>query len=412
MKLFNDFYIEDDKNLECILNSNDEDNPYGNQISKKDIIETHNKYISNFIDCVQKNKLSKYWEKFLCEKKLIQNLFSEYNFFIFDEEKINAEKFNNLYEIIYNNSSQDVIYKKNKFYFKNYKEIKYNLSKIENLLEQSFLIGKSYFKEEQIFIEFNQFDPLSKNLFTDYNKQFEQKHLEEYTKKNIKELLKKYKDNENEKKDVLKYIKRLMKLIKSNNLFYKNDDIIIPEIPKKQFETIPKLFDEILQLRIRNEWIIDLYEFIELSIIFDKYYNYKNNDDKFQDIKLSDSTVTILRKFYLRFIYDNEVNKGLPINEVIFENKDLFFEIPNNQEIKEDNKNNVKNIDKIKGDIQTKLLKYKVNDCLAIYLNNISQDKELEKYSNIGKKSNEPRNPQPGGSNVPGTGKKKGRKTN
>ena len=356
MKLFNDFYIEDDKNLECILNSNDEDNPYGNQISKKDIIETHNKYISNFIDCVQKNKLSKYWEKFLCEKKLIQNLFSEYNFFIFDEEKINAEKFNNLYEIIYNNSSQDVIYKKNKFYFKNYKEIKYNLSKIENLLEQSFLIGKSYFKEEQIFIEFNQFDPLSKNLFTDYNKQFEQKHLEEYTKKNIKELLKKYKDNENEKKDVLKYIKRLMKLIKSNNLFYKNDDIIIPEIPKKQFETIPKLFDEILQLRIRNEWIIDLYEFIELSIIFDKYYNYKNNDDKFQDIKLSDSTVTILRKFYLRFIYDNEVNKDLPINEVIFENKDLFFEIPNNQEIKEDNKNNVKNIDKIKGDIQTNYL--------------------------------------------------------
>ena len=61
-ELFADFYIEDDKNLECILNSNDEDNPYGKQISKyyKDIIETHNKYISNFIDCVQKNKLSKY----------------------------------------------------------------------------------------------------------------------------------------------------------------------------------------------------------------------------------------------------------------------------------------------------------------------------------------------------------------
>ena len=47
------------------------------------------------------------------------------------------------------------------------KEIKYNLSKIEKLLEQSFLIGKSYFKEEQIFIEFNQFD----TFFLPYKKE-------------------------------------------------------------------------------------------------------------------------------------------------------------------------------------------------------------------------------------------------
>ena len=385
-ELYDNLQIEDEKQLECILNTNDKNNEYGNQIYKyyKNIIDNNNKYISYFIDCIEKKKLPKYWKKFLSEKKLIKNVFSEYNLFTFDEEKISADKNKNLNEILYNNSSLDIIYKNNKFYFEGCKAIKYNLSKIEKLLIQSILIGKSYFKDDQIFIEYNQFDPLSKNIFTDYNKHFNQRYLEISTKKSIKEILKKYENKENDKNEALKGIKKLMKLIKSNNL---NANIL--EIPNKQFENIPKLLDEILQLKIKNECIFDLYQLIELSIIYDKFYNFEKKDKNLKNINLSSITTSILRKFYIRFVYNNEISKDLPIKQVIFENNDLFFRIPKSRENKEDFKSD---LDQIKDDIK-KLSNYNVNDCLNIYLNNISEDKELKDYAKLENKSDNNDNP-------------------
>ena len=265
-RLYHNFEINENMNLECILNTNDIDNKFGYQISLfyKNLIETHNKYISYFIDCIKRNKLSKYWENFLSEEKLIQNIFSEYNFFSFNEKKINANKFNNLYEILFYNSNRDIIYKENIFYYKNYKIIKYNLPKIEQLFEIYFLIGKSNFKDKQILIEYNKFDPLNNNIFMDYINQYKQENLDESKKYSIYILLNK-KDNidENRKKEVLFYIKKFMVLNKSNNIFNKENNIIKKEIIMKYFE-IPELFSEILALEIKNECIISLYEFIEI----------------------------------------------------------------------------------------------------------------------------------------------------
>ena len=404
-KLYANFQIDDEKSLECILNTDDKTNTFGNNISKyyKEKIEIHNKYISLFIKSIKENKIPKYWESFLSEKKAIQNTFLEYNFFSFDKERIQVEKFNNLDEILYINSTPGVIYKENKFYYKNYKIINYNLPIIDKLLQQSFLIGKSYFKDEQIFIEYNEFDPINKNIFTDYNKIFKQKKLDESIKKNIRELLHKNQnqmESEEEKKNVLIYIKKLMKLIKSNNLFNKEkDNIIRPELFNKQFDEIPTLLFDIFDLEIKNESIVDLYEFIELSIIYDKFSKKNLNDNELQKIILKDETVSILRKFYLRFISsnDNQINKEALLSELILENKDLFLRIPNNQEEKEEKVEN-KNIDidisinKIKEDIKNNLNSFTINECLKIYLNKKSQDKELvkyEKYSNIGAKNKE-----------------------
>ena len=379
-KLYGNFEINENMNLECVLNTNDKENTFGNQISSfyKNLIETHNKYISDFIDYIKRNKLTKYWENFLSERKLIQNIFSEYNFFSFKEKNINANKYNNLYEILFNNSNRDIIYKENKFYYKNCKIIKYNLSKIEQLFQIYFLIGKSYFKDKQIFIEYNKFDPLNKNIFFDYNNQFKQENLEESKKKSIYQLLNKG-DNkdENKKREVLSYIKKLMILNKSNNIFNKENNIIKKEIIMRHFE-IPQLFAELLSLEIKNECIINLYEFIELSIIYNKYYNIKPTVN-YKDIILRNSTVSILRKFYYRFIDTNEISKDLPIGEVIFNNRDLLFKIPYEKKTTDE----IRNV--LKEDIKKYLNEFKVDDCLKLYLSLKSQDKELQKYSDIEK---------------------------
>jgi len=383
-KLYANCQIEEELNLECILNTDNKNNKHGYQISKfyEEVIDTHNKYIGDFLSYIEEGKLSKYWKNFLSEEKLIQNVFLEYNVFNFDENKISSDKNKNFYEILYNNSKRDIIYKNNQFYFKNYNIIKYNFKKIENLLQKSLLVGKCFFKKEQIYIEYNQFDPLSNNIFISYNNRFEQTYLEEDTKKEINKCLK-YKE-ENEKTEVLFYIKKLMKLINSNSGFYKKDNILASDIAKKQFEKFPKLLEDILKCEIRIKCIIDLYEFIELSIIYEKYYTKKKgNNDKFENIQLMKSTIAILRKFYLRFVYTNKVDEELLLNEVIFQNEDLFFLISNNIQKEKDNKEKIK----IKEDMK-KLDNFKVRNCLEIYLNKISEDKDLEKYSKIGSKKN------------------------
>ena len=372
--------INNEMKLENILNTNDSNNKYGYKIFKfyKNIIDTNNKYISIFINYIKNNKLSKYWEKFLKEEKLVQNLYSEYNFFSFEDEMIKAEKYNNLYEILINNSNRDIIYKENKFYFKNFKNIKYDLIKIENLFKISFLIGKSSFKEKQILIEYNKFDPLNKNIFYDYNKLYKQDILENSKKTSIRQLLNK--SDENEKKKVLYYIKKLMKLNKSNNII-KNDIIIRNEIINKYFDTSElKLFNELLNLEIKNSCIVDLYEFIELSIIYERYHNKKIKND-FENIMLKDSTISILRKFYLRFIDNDENIKDEKISENIFDNKDLFFKIPYKRNSSESNKCSFLE------DIKKDLFQFKIQDCLKIYLTFISQDKDLQNYTNIEKKT-------------------------
>ena len=105
------------------------------------------------------------------------------------------------------------------------------------------------------------------------------------------------------------------------------------------------------------------------------------NNDNYKDIILRDSTVSILRKFYFRFIETNEISEDLSIGEVIFNNRDLFFIIPYEKTISD----KIKTI--LKEDIQIKLKEFKVDDCLKLYLSLKSQDKELQKYSKVSKRT-------------------------
>ena len=361
-ELYPDFSLDNEKKLENVLNAKDESNKIHNFYL--DIIERNNKYINIFIEYMKNNKLSKYWEKFLNETFLAQNLYSKYNFFSFNDEMIQADKFDNLYEILIYNSMRHVIYKDGKIYLKNSKTINYKLNKIEKLLETSFLMGKSLFKKDQIFIEYNEFDAFNKNIFYDFNKLIKQKRLDNDRKIKIKNILE-YKD-ENKKKEILKYIKKIMNLKIMNNKIEK---------PNKYFES--EINNDLLEMKIKDyddQYLVDLYEFIELSIIDEKINNAHsdNNKEEKKDI------IPILRKFYLRFVEPNLIDKKLQLTERLFDNnKDLFFKI------QDDDKEILNELEKIK----KKFIEYIKNNvfeaekCFEIY--SFFQDEELNEYQKL-----------------------------
>ena len=254
--------------------------------------------------------------------------------------------FKNIDELIFSYTYRDCFnFNTNKINYVKYREIKYNLDKIEIELGKILLPGKKIFKTEQIFITygFEGYNGNNSTILSDFKKKYEQISL------NLNEenaLLKSL--NGKEYKNILFSIEMLFYyLVNGGGNTNKENTIrdFIRNLPKFIIvkDDMRILFEELNNFKIKH--LIHIYEFIEkvnCNNIFEtieELYKMKidgktkNNILKYNDenklitkIILAD----VVRKFISRFLSGNrterEINDNTPILDWIIEKDEIWPE--------------------------------------------------------------------------------------
>jgi hypothetical protein len=240
---------------------------------------------------------------------------------------INSNLFNNINELIFSYTYKDCFNLENKeIEYLKYREIKYDLDKIEIELGKILLPGKKKFKNEQLYITygFEGYNGTNSTLILDFSNKFEQTSIDLNEQNSLLESLKK-----KDYKNILFSIQMLFYYLVNGGNADEESSIkdFIKNLPKFIVlkEDMKTLFDEEPQFKIKH--LLFIYEYIEkvnCENIFDTIeILYKN---EIIDLEIIKNIITyddenklitkiiladVIRKFISRFLTGNRTERQI-----------------------------------------------------------------------------------------------------